>query len=77
MNLVHTYDAVSRLSRLLPTNAASQALEDFRYTKNLDDELEPLIAMSGAPRLLLAKTASPADAANRLAQMGTASYTFG
>src|SRR6185295_4036922 len=54
----------------------NQALEDFQYSYNNDDEIEAINSLASATLLPTAKTAAPADAANRLPQFGTASYTF-
>jgi RHS repeat-associated protein len=71
----YTYDNVYRLARLTHTNSANQALEDFQYAYNADDEIETIASLASPQLLPNAKTAAPADAANRLAQFGTASYT--
>ncbi|MEW6131397.1 MAG: RHS repeat-associated core domain-containing protein [Acidobacteriota bacterium] len=70
------YDSVNRLNRLLHTNAANQTIEDLRYTFNLDDEIETLSSLNAAPLLPQTKTANAADAASRLSQFGSTSYTF-
>ena len=70
----YAYDDVYRLSRLTHTNGLNQALEDFRYEYNPDDEIETIASLASATLLPVAKTATPADAANRIAQFGTANY---
>jgi RHS repeat-associated protein len=72
----YAYDNVYRLARLKHTNSSNQALEDFQYTYNADDEIESINSLASATLLPTGKTAAPADAANRLPQFGTASYTF-
>jgi RHS repeat-associated protein len=72
----YAYDNVYRLARLTHTNALNQALEDFQYSYNNDDEIESISSLASATLLPTAKTAVPADAANRLPQFGNASYTF-
>lgn len=72
----YAYDNVYRLSRLTHTNSGNQALEDFQYTYNNDDEIESINSLASATLLPTAKTAAPADAANRVAQFGSANYTF-
>jgi RHS repeat-associated protein len=72
----YTYDNVYRLARLKHTNSSNQALEDFQYSYNADDEIESINSLASATLLPNAKTAAPADAANRVAQFGNASYTF-
>lgn len=72
----YAYDNVYRLSRLTHTNGLNQALEDFRYTYNAEDEVETIASLASATLLPTAKTATPADAANRLRQFGTANYSY-
>lgn len=71
----YAYDNVYRLARLTHANGANQALEDFQYAYNADDEIESIASLASAQLIPAAKTAAPADAANRLAQFGTAAYT--
>jgi RHS repeat-associated protein len=71
----YAYDKVYRLARLTHTNSANQALEDFQYTYNSDDEIESINSLASAQLLPTAKTSTPADAANRVAQFGNANYT--
>ncbi len=72
----YSYDQVSRLTRLLHSNSQSQAVEDFNYTYNLEDEINSITSLFSGQLLASAKTASPADAANRITQFGGASFTF-
>jgi RHS repeat-associated protein len=72
----YAYDNVYRLARLTHTNALNQALEDFQYSYNNDDEIESINSIASATLLPSAKTAAPANAANRIPQFGNASYTF-
>ncbi|HKG60731.1 MAG TPA: RHS repeat-associated core domain-containing protein [Pyrinomonadaceae bacterium] len=72
----YAYDNVLRLSRLTHTNGLNQALEDFQYTYNSDDEIETIDSLASATLLPAPKTAASADAANRILQFGTASYAF-
>jgi RHS repeat-associated protein len=71
----YAYDNVNRLARLAHTNSANQALEDFQYAYNADDEIESIASLASPQLLPNAKTATPADPANRITQFGTASYT--
>jgi YD repeat-containing protein len=71
----YEYDTVNRLARMLHTGA-SGAIEDYRYSYNLDDEIEAITTLASLPLLAEGKTASGADAANRIAQMGASSFTF-
>jgi RHS repeat-associated protein len=71
----YAYDNVYRLARLTHTNSQNQALEDFQYTYNADDEIESIASLASASLLPAPKTAAPADAANRIPQFGTATYT--
>lgn len=70
----YAYDNVYRLARLTHANGLNQALEDFQYAYNDDDEIESIASLASPHLLPAAKTAAPADAANRIPQFGTASY---
>jgi uncharacterized protein (TIGR03437 family) len=70
------YDDVNRLAQLTHTNAAGVAIEDFRYTYNADDEIDSITSLASAQLLPAAKIASAADAANRIAQFGSSSFSF-
>jgi len=72
----YAYDNVYRLSRLTHTNSGNQALEDFRYTYNAEDEIESITSLASASLLPTAKTATPANAANRIAQFGPSSNSY-
>lgn len=71
----YAYDNVYRLARLTHANASNQALEDFQYAYNEDDEIESIASLASAHLLPPAKTAAPADAANRVPQFGATTYT--
>jgi RHS repeat-associated protein len=64
------------LAQLTHTNAAGMAVEDFRYTYNADDEIDSITSLTSAQLLPAAKTASTADAANRISQFGPSSFSF-
>jgi YD repeat-containing protein len=72
----YAWDQVDRLARLTHTNAGGTALEDFQYAYNLDDEIASINSLASASKLPTAKTATAADAANRVSQFGNASYSF-
>jgi RHS repeat-associated protein len=72
----YAYDNVYRLARLTHTNSLNQALEDFQYSYNNDDEIESINSLASATLLPTAKTAASADAANRMPQFGNVNYTF-
>ncbi|MBI3653778.1 MAG: RHS repeat protein, partial [Acidobacteria bacterium] len=72
----YSYDTVNRLSRMLHRNAQSVAIEDFQYSYNVDDEIASITALASASVLPQAKTAGAANAANRISQVGAASFTF-
>jgi RHS repeat-associated protein len=72
----YSYDEADKLARLTHKNAAGFALEDFQYSYTPDDEIEAIVSLASPQLLPSAKTASAADAANRLPQFGQASYTF-
>ena len=71
----YAYDNVYRLARLTHANGLNQAIEDFQYAYNDDDEIESIASLASPHLLPAAKTAAPADAANRIPQFGTATYT--
>lgn len=70
------YDEISRLKRLTHTNSANVLLEDFLYEYSLEDEITKVTSLASAPLTPQNKTANTADAANRIGQLGTASYSF-
>jgi RHS repeat-associated protein len=72
----YQYDEVDRLKRLTHTNASSVTLEDLQYDFNLDDEINKITSLASAPLVPQSKTVTPADAANRIGQFGTASFSF-
>jgi RHS repeat-associated protein len=72
----YEYDQVNRLKRLRHVNASSVTLEDLQYEFNLDDEINKITSLASAPLTPQSKTASAADAANRIGQFGTASFGF-
>lgn len=71
----YAYDNVYRLARLTHANALNQSLEDFQYAYNDDDEIESINSLASAHLLPTPRTVAPADAANRVPQFGTATYT--
>ncbi|MFN0110523.1 MAG: RHS repeat domain-containing protein [Blastocatellia bacterium] len=73
----YQYDEISRLKRLKHTRVSTGTLhEDFQYEYNLDDEITKITSLASAPLTPQSKTATTADAANRIPQFGTASYGF-
>ena len=72
----YSYDQVSRLTRLLHSNSQGQAVEYLSYTYDLEDEINSITSLFSGQLLASAKTASTADAANRITQFGGASFTF-
>lgn len=71
----YQYDEISRLKRLIHTNATT-TLEDLQYEFNLDNEISKVTSLASAPLTPQSKTATAADAANRIGQSGTANYSF-
>ncbi|HKG15076.1 MAG TPA: RHS repeat-associated core domain-containing protein, partial [Pyrinomonadaceae bacterium] len=69
------YDTAGRLQRLSHTNGLGQLLEDYRYTYSQDDEISSIASLV-PPVLPAPKNVGAADAANRIASFGDASYTF-
>lgn len=73
----YEYDEISRLKRLKHTRVSTGTLhEDFQYEYNLDDEITKITSLASAPLTPQSKTATTADAANRIVQFGAASYSF-
>lgn len=72
----YEYDAANKLSRILHANAASVALEDFKYGYNIDDEIESIESLGSSTLLPTAKAVNAADAANRIPRFGQAAYSF-
>jgi RHS repeat-associated protein len=72
----YQYDEVNRLKRLTHTNSAGTTLEDLQYEFNLDDEINKITSLAAAPLTPQSKTVSPADAANRVGQFGSANFSF-
>ncbi len=72
----YAYDLGDRLERLTHTNGGGQALEDYRYTYNAEDEIESIISLASLPLTATARDNAPADGANRVSQQGQTSFTF-
>ncbi|MGH9838258.1 MAG: RHS repeat-associated core domain-containing protein, partial [Blastocatellia bacterium] len=72
----YSYDAANKLNRITHANASGVALEDLQYSHNTDNEIEAINSLASGTLLPTAKTASAADAANRIARFGQAGYTF-
>jgi RHS repeat-associated protein len=71
----YQYDAVNRLARMTHTGPLA-TIEDFQYGYNADDEIAAITSLASATLLTSARTATAADAANRVPQFGQASYGF-
>ncbi|MGH9832577.1 MAG: RHS repeat-associated core domain-containing protein, partial [Blastocatellia bacterium] len=72
----YSYDTANKLNRIIHANASGVALEDLQYGYNTDDEIEAINSLANGTLLPTSKTASAADAANRIARFGQAGYTF-
>src|SRR5262249_55221802 len=72
----YSYDNVDRLQRIEHKNASGTTLEDLQFAFNLDDEIVSITSLAASPLLPQSKAISEADAANRIAQFGPASYGF-
>jgi RHS repeat-associated protein len=72
----YQYDQENRLNRLTHVNASGVTLEDLQYEFNLDDEINKITSLASAPLVPASKTVSVADAANRIGQLGAASFGF-
>ena len=71
----YQYDNVNRLARLTHAGALT-TIEDFQYGYNVDDEIAAITSLASGTLLATAKTATAANAANRIPQFGQASYSF-
>ena len=76
VNTSYSYDAVNRMIQMTHAKAGAQAIEDYRYSYNAADEIISIASLASATVLPTAKTASPADSINRIAQFGSASYVY-
>jgi RHS repeat-associated protein len=76
INTIFEFDAASRLKRQKHVNALNQAIEDYRYTYTLDDQISSITSIGTSQLLPAQKFAATADAANRISQVGSASYSF-
>src|SRR6185369_4125236 len=72
----YSFDAAGELTRLLHANAQNQPIEDFNYAFNGDGEIESITSLASAQTLSVAKTGTPADIANRIAQFGQQSFVY-
>ncbi|HKQ51123.1 MAG TPA: RHS repeat-associated core domain-containing protein, partial [Pyrinomonadaceae bacterium] len=72
----YRYDGSGRTDRLTHSNAAGQAIEDFGFGYNRDNEIETITSIASAAVLPTSKSAGQPDAANRISQFGQATYTF-
>jgi RHS repeat-associated protein len=70
----YQYNPAGRLSRL--THSRSQVIEDLQYIYSKDDELVGMTSSLTGTQLPLPKNANAANAANRLSQFGSDSFTF-
>jgi RHS repeat-associated protein len=80
------YDSVNHLARMVhasgppltspeaPTPA--NAIEDFRYSYDQDDEISSITSLVSENTLPAPRDASAANASNRIAQFGATTYTF-
>lgn len=72
----YAYNAVGRLERMTHANALNQAIEDYRYTYNPDDEIEAIASLASATTLPATASVGAADAANRVRQFGQTQLGF-
>jgi len=69
------YDDASRLQRITHTRG-QQIIEDYQYAYTPDNEINSISSLSSGTVLPQQKTASPANTANRIPQLGNVSYSF-
>ena len=72
----YTLDAVDRLERLTHINSFNQPIEDYRFTYNVENEIESITSLASATQLPQTKNFAAADAANRIAQVGDTNFSF-
>ncbi|MFY9609632.1 MAG: RHS repeat-associated core domain-containing protein [Blastocatellia bacterium] len=72
----YSYDEVNRLARLSHAPDGNPPIEAYEYTYSVDDEIASITSIASAPILPGAKSASPADSSNRIAELGSAAYAF-
>jgi RHS repeat-associated protein len=72
----YSFDAIDRLSRLTHTNSLNQAIEDYSFTYNVENEIESITSLASATQLPQEKVIGPANAANRITQFGDATQSF-
>lgn len=72
----YSYDAGGRLQQMRHLDGLNQAIENYQYTYTLDDQIASITSLSSATQLSTVKSAAPADAANRIVQLGNSTYAF-
>src|SRR5207253_3232252 len=70
------YNAVNSLVRLSHLAAGGGTIEDYQYSYTPEDEIETIQSLGSSPTLPAAKSVATADANNRIAQFGPASFSF-
>jgi RHS repeat-associated protein len=76
INSSFAYDAASRLKQLRHADGVNQTIEDYRFTYTLDDQISSITSLGPPQPLPAPKNATAANAANRISQVGPASYGF-
>jgi RHS repeat-associated protein len=76
VNTAYSFDPAGKLHRISHTNALNQSIEDFTQFFNADGEVESINSLASAQKLATAKTGAAANAANRIAQFGQATFSF-
>lgn len=76
VNTAYSFDPAGELTRITHTDALNQAIEDFTQSFNADGEIESITSLASAQKLTTSKTAAAANAANRIAQFGQATFSF-
>jgi RHS repeat-associated protein len=72
----YSFDVADRLERLTRLDSGNQALEDYQYTFNANDEIQSITSLASLPILPADRTNAAADGANRISQQGSTSFTF-
>ena len=69
----YAYDSVNRLERM--THGQGQAIEDYRYAFNADDQITSITSIAGGA-LPSSRNGSMADPNNRIPALGAANFSF-
>lgn len=72
----YRYDSANRLIELLHSDATGNTIERYGLTYTPEGEIKTITTQSSLPVVPGAKSAAEANSSNRIAQFGTATYSF-